>query len=118
MDQIKNILAHKDILRAIARCKTKYRKSLLIKSDKELINAICSCVYNVLLGNVKISEEDKKNLVKYKSVLRKLVEKSTLKGKKKLLIQQGGFLQFIIPAVITGLASIISSAINSSNSEE
>ena len=42
----------------------------------------------------------------------KLVQKSTLKQKKKILVQQGGFLEYLIPAAISGITSIISSFIN------
>ena len=114
MDHLKNIVSQQD-LKTISNCKSKYRKCILLKADKELINIICECVYNTLLGNVKLSEKDRLNLFKYKNILRRLVEKSTLQHKKKILIQKGGFLQFIIPAVITGIASIISSVINNNN---
>ena len=43
--------------------------------------------------------------------LRKIVQKSTLKEKKKILVQHGGFLQYLIPAAITGISEIISSLI-------
>jgi hypothetical protein len=39
------------------------------------------------------------------------------KEKKKLIIQKGGFLQILIPAIISGLASIISSVISKPDSE-
>ena len=53
----------------------------------------------------------------YAKHCRKILDKKLyLKAKKKILIkkgiQKGGFLQFIIPAVISGIATIVSSLIN------
>ena len=45
--------------------------------------------------------------------MRKLVQKVGLKSKKQLLVQKCGFLQFLIPAAISGIASILSSVIPS-----
>ena len=112
MDHYRSVLSERDLLKALSKCKSKYRKSILTIADKPLIKAICECVYNVLLGNINLTDTNKQKLKKHKHILRKLIDKSSLKEKKKILIQKGGFLQFIIPAVITGLASIISSAIS------
>ena len=45
-------------------------------------------------------------------MLRDSIKHSSLSEKKHILIQKGGFLQFVIPAVISGLATIISSVIS------
>ncbi len=72
---------------------------------------LCECCYNVLDGQIPINSEQKHQLKPYRHSLRKLVDKSSLKTKKKILIQQGGFLQILMPALISGIASIIGSAI-------
>jgi len=46
------------------------------------------------------------------------IEKSKLRNKKEILIQKGGFLQFLIPAVISGITSIISSYISNKKSDQ
>jgi hypothetical protein len=66
------------------------------------------------IGQLDESELD--NLKPYAKYCRKLLNKKiNIKEKKKILlkkgIQRGGFLQFIIPAVISGIATIISSLI-------
>ena len=111
-DSLKNIIKHSQILKTLAGCKGKLRTSIIQNSDRKIIEAVCECVLNLLNGNIKLSESDKKSLEKYKFTLRKLVEKSNLNNKKKILIQHGGFLQFLIPAAITGISSIISSLIS------
>ena len=106
---------NKDILCVLGKCKQNIRKGIINNADKELINTICQCVYNLLKGNIELTNQEKDLLLKYKQPLRKLIKKSSIKNKKKILIQQGGFLNILIPAVITGLSSIISSFISSNN---
>ena len=71
-----------ELLNVLAHCKDKIRKAILINGDKDLIEAICQCIYNLLQGNIEISEDDKKRLYKYRNTLRKIVSKSSLKQKK------------------------------------
>ena len=104
-----------DLLKVLAI--GKYRKAVLLKADKKLVVAICESIHNVLAGNINITETDRLRLKKFRKTLYELIDKSSLKTKKRILIQRGGFLQFLIPAVVSGLASIISSII-SNNSEK
>jgi hypothetical protein len=89
----------------------------IIKScDTKTINKICECVLNVLNNNIKLGEEEFNNLKPFAKYCRILLNKKiNIKEKKKILIkkgiQRGGFLQFIIPAVISGISTIISSLI-------
>ena len=93
-------------------------KALLFTLVITFINKICECILNIIEGRVKISNKDFEKLKPYKNLFRKLIKKNTkLKEKKKLIIQKGGFLQILIPAIISGLASIISSVISKPDSE-
>ena len=103
-------------LKLLSTCKVKLRKAILLNSDAELINVLQDCVYNVLRGNVKLPKGVDRHLDKYKSVLRKFVyEKANVARKRKLLIQKGGFLPFLIPAAIDTTARLISFAIDQFN---
>ena len=112
---IEKLRNQQDTLKVLSRCKIKIRKAFLRNADKDLVEVICHCIYNLLNGNITLTESEKTNLSSYKVILRKLVEKSSLANKKKILVQKGGFLQFLIPAAITGISSIISSLISSNN---
>ncbi len=101
-----------EMLKYLAKSKSKLRKSILSHADKNLITAICECSDNLLRGNIKISQKVKEQLKKYRHVLRELVEKSSVKKKRQILVQKGGFLEFLIPAVASGIAEIISSVIS------
>lgn len=89
----------------------KKRKKIIIKAaKKDQIYSICDCVLNILKGNLPLKEEDKKKLYKRRYKLRKLLEKSKLENKKTIL-QEGGFLQVLLPALITSLSTIIGNLI-------
>ena len=115
---LSNMNKHKNLLSILASAKPNLRESIIHKCDKQLVQCICECILNLLHGNININRETLCKLKKYKNTFRKIIKKSNLQSKKKILIQQGGFLQYLIPAVISGLSSIISSAINRKEEEE
>ena len=100
-----------NFLKLLTSCNSRLQKVLIKNATKEQIYSLCEIILNILNGNVKLSEEEFKKLDKKKKVLRYLVQNKTSIKKKKYLIQKGGFLQFIIPSIITGIASIVSSLI-------
>ena len=121
---IQNILNHKEFLNLLATAKPKYRKSIIESSDKKLIKAICEGTLNLLNGNIPLSDENKLYLKKYKSKLRKLIKTSNIDNKKKILNQRGGFLNILLPAIISGLANVVNNLVdksisnNNNNSEK
>ena len=107
MNRIKN---NKDFLNLLCKSnKKKFRIFLIQNASKEQIYSICEIVLNILNGNLKVS--DKNKLSKKRKLLRKIIQKSSLK-KKRYLIQKGGFLEILIPSIVSGLASIISNIIS------
>jgi len=99
------------------------KKNLINHMSKDTINNIAELFLNILNGNIQISEETKNQIKPFAKAYRKFLDKKTnLKAKKQILIkkgiiQKGGFLQFLIPAIITGITSIISTIINSNNTK-
>ena len=98
------------------------KKSIIQNSDSKLINKICELILNVLNKNISIPEATYKSLLPQAKYLRIILRKKLkLRDKKKILIkkgiQKGGFLQFIIPAVISAIGGIISSYISSKNKQ-
>ena len=107
LDRVKRNL---HLLTSIASCKKCLRNTIIQKGSKDFINSIIECVDNLLRDNIKLGESEFKKVQKAKSTLRKLVKKSSLTEKKKLLIQKGGFLQYLIPAAVSVISSLISNA--------
>lgn len=96
-----------DTLKLLKDCKKKIKNQILNKGDDELIRALNECVINTLNGNVKLSLNDIKKLKKFKKSLRKLVRNKDIIKKKKILIQEGGFLPIILPSAITLISTLI-----------
>jgi hypothetical protein len=87
---------------------TKLLKSILSNCDRDLVNCISECVLNVLNGNIALTGCDSRKLRKHKLALRKLVDKQvSLQGKKRIIVQSGGFLLPLLAAVLPTLASLI-----------
>ena len=106
---MENILSQKNLLKELSKTQSPYKKLILEKADSKLIQAICESAYNILEGNIQLDAKSKQALLKYKNILRKLVQKSSLKQKKKLLVQSGGALPAILPLVLSSLASAVGS---------
>lgn len=99
-------------LQLLKICPQKLRKDLLRKVPSSCIKAICECVLNLLRGNIPISEHQKSCLKKHKHTLRQLADrKSSLYTKRKLLVQKGGFLQLLLPSIVSVVSSLIQDAV-------
>ena len=95
-------------LKVLHDSKPDTRKVLVAKSNKELIDTICECLKNILLGKIKISPELLKKLKRRRRALEEIQSKKTKTSRKKqLLIQQGGFLPAIIAPLLGIAASVI-----------
>ena len=101
----RRIRTHAVLLKALAHCTAKQRKTLLKTADRGLIDAICECIVNVINGNIKLTPSQKRTLSKHKQRLRKLSHRHTsFRERKRLLNQRGGFIlpmlmRLIVPAV-------------------
>lgn len=110
-------IKHKHLLQTLSCCSKRVRNAIIKSANKDEIFAICECILNVMNGNIKLNEVDYNKLKTYKNTFKKLLNKSPLSSKKKILVQKGGFLQILIPSIISGLASIISAAISKTTSD-
>jgi hypothetical protein len=109
---MKKLVKQKNILNLLASSKRDYKKILIENADKKLLEAICESADNLLVGNLPITDEIKAKLKKHRKSLVKLADNTTIEEKKKILKQKGGFINILIPAIISGVASIIASIIN------
>ncbi len=99
-------------LRALCCLKPKQAKAVLATSDKDLVCCLCECLYNVSLGNVPVGPKALSTLKKNKSKIRKIISKETsLKEKKKLLEQSGGFLPLVLAPIVSLIGGLVGEAI-------
>ena|SRR6476469_3588337 len=95
------------LLRKLHRLSTKDKKKLLNETlDREFINCICECCKNVIKGNIPLTTNQKKALLRHKKTFRKLVLKKTPTKQKRRLIQTGGFLGALLTPLISILGNL------------
>ena len=114
-----NLRNHAGHMMVLANKDKKLRNAVLKFSNKKFIFAICELVDNLLAGNIPISQKQKKNLSKYKCLCRKIANKSIdVNKKRRLLVQNGGFLGELIPLAISVVPEIINGIKSLFNSQE
>ena len=105
MERLHRNLHH---LHVLSNSKPKLSKALMKTCDDELVKCVCECCANVIKGHVPVSNAVKEKLKKHKTTLRFLSDKKVpLSKKRKRLIQKGGFLPLLLPAIIGAAANII-----------
>ena len=103
---------NRKLLEIVGECKKKLRNSIILNSDNDFILTIIECVLNIMNGNVNLNDENFKILKPYNKTFKKLIKKKiSLNNKRKIIVQKGGFLQFLIPAIISADGSIASAII-------
>ena len=103
---------NRKLLEIVGECKKKLRNSIILNSDNDFILTIIECVLNIMNGNVNLNDENFKILKPYNKTFKKLIKKKiSLNNKRKIIVQKGGFLQFLIPAIISAVGSIASAII-------
>lgn len=98
---------YKELLYFLSKSKPKQIRALLESIDPKFIQILCETTHNLLIGNIPLNQDKIYQLKKYKSKFRKLCSKSSIENKKKILGQTGGFLNILIPALITGISTLI-----------
>lgn len=95
-------------LKTLAKTKSsKKRKELLSKAKNCLFYAISEIARNLIKGNIPLSCSRKRKLQKFKKDIREMAKKTTtLKRRKAIINQRGGFLPGLLIPAITFLANI------------
>ena len=103
---------NRKLLEIVGESKKKLRNSIILNSDNDFILTIIECMLNIMNGNVNLNDENFKILKPYNKTFKKLIKKKiSLSNKRKIIVQKGGFLQFLIPAIISAVGSIASAII-------
>jgi len=110
--KFKKVLICLPSLEKLANAKTdKERKKLISDSKDCVIDAISEIALNCLNENIPLKSCDFDKLVKYKNILRKLSSPSTIKTRKRIINQNGGFLSILIRPAISLIAGLLGSYI-------
>lgn len=100
------------ILQQLSHIKNKKNRKLLLKKHKwPLLRALCKCCLNILKGTVPIKDlKIKKKLKHFKRHIRALADKKVNKTKKKkIVIQQGGFIGPLLSVLAPLVGTIVGS---------
>ena len=73
--------------------------------------SINECVLNTL--NVELTRKESEALEKFKYLLRKLLKRKSIK--LKILLQEGGFLQVLLPSAISLIGTLLEYFVNRRN---
>jgi len=103
---------HLPLLKRLVKLPDRQKKSFIKTADKSLVNSICECCINILNGCIPLSSYQKAKFKRNKLNLRRLVLKKTALGKKRKILQKGGFLSAILSTAIPVIGSLIAGAVN------
>jgi hypothetical protein len=99
-------------LKRLKRLGASGRKRFFKKCGKESVIRICECIRNLLKANIPVKSTHLKKLSRHKQTLRQLALKHTSLKTRKRLLQKGGFLGALIPAIVPALASLLGGIFN------
>lgn len=86
----------------------KLRKAVFENANNGLVTTINEIILNTLNGNSPVNKKTKEKLKKYKKEMRCLIcPKKSVKSKRKLLIQKGGFIPALLASLLTGIVGKI-----------
>ena len=105
---------HIPVLKVLHKAKDKERKRIINSGNKELVLCLCECIVNILNGNVPTTSEQKKKLRRYAKNLNALKsQRTSLKKKKQLFGQKGGFLPLLLAPIIGVVGGLIGDLVSS-----
>jgi hypothetical protein len=91
---------HTAFFHTLQHCYPSERCSLLKIVNTDVIRMLAEIALNILRGNVKLTKHQFLRLGRYKQSLRTLGNrKVSLKNKRQILGQQGGFLPLLLPVI-------------------
>lgn len=100
-------------LKRLSKTRTKQQRQKILKEGgTELTKSICECVLNVLKENVPLTRDQVSKLEHHKDSLRKIADRKTsMKVKRDIINQKGGFLGPILVPVLSSLATSLLSGL-------
>lgn len=86
----------------------KIRHLILQKSSDGVVKAICNAALNAERGDVALTPQQKRLFSRHRKHISLLTARNVpLKKKRQALVQRGGFLQFLLPALLGPVISTI-----------
>ena len=99
-------------LKLVSNLSNQNRRRVLreLGGDKTVYNALNEIAHNTIKGKVKLNKSQSRKLKPHRKILENLCKptnRNCSKKRKSLIVQSGGFLPILIPALATILSTII-----------
>ena len=107
--EFSRLVRNYDLLKAIYKAGNPRREALISVADDDLIEAICACCRNIIGGVVPLTDLRKRRLIKYRKTVKDLSDSVIPIEEKKEVIQTGGFITTILPAILAPIIEVIAS---------
>lgn len=105
---MRRLMVNKDILSVLKKAKPCLRKALLKNVTPEIINTLSEICLNTVNGNNKICNATIKKLKRYKNSIRSVSQpKRSVASRRKILVQNGGFLPVLIGTILSGVVGAL-----------
>ena len=100
---------NRGFLQLLADCPAYQRQFLLKTATPQQLHALVQVLYNILMGHIPISEENKRILLPHKDALLNLARPNVpVKTKKRLLVQEGsGFIEDVLAPFVSSLGFLM-----------
>ena len=101
---------NRGFLQLLADCLAYQRQFFLLKTaTPQQLHALVQVLYNILMGHIPISEENKRTLLPYKDALLNLaIPNVPYKTQKQVLVQEGsGFIEDVLASVVSSLGFLM-----------
>ena len=96
------------LLNQVYKARPKLRKAIIQNANKDTIQCLCECCYNILNGNIPLSPQQVKRLKRYSRELRFLGSKQgSVKQKQELLAQKGGLVVSVLAPLLATAATLL-----------
>ena len=100
------------LLHVLREGDTKIRKAVLSSSSDHLVRAVSEICLNAIKGGLPLSRQQIKRLTPHRNLICYLAtKKHSLKKKRRLLTQKGGFLQALLVPALSVIAGLVGDAI-------
>ena len=100
---------NRGFLQLLADCPAYQRQFLLKTATPQQLHALVQVLYNILMGHIPISEENKRILLPHKDALLDLASLNVpYKTKRRVLVQEGsGFIEDVLAPVVSSLGFLM-----------
>ena len=107
------VVRNRDFLNRLHSCKRGQRSKIIKRATRDNINALSEVAINTLLGNIPLNPAQKSHLKRHRSKIRVLAHRHTsVKKKKDLLVQKGGFLPFLLTPLLSIIGGLAANALS------